>query len=521
MTINPQGPIQGRSAVPATPATPREDAPSGDVEISYNAQDKTVFEPGTTVIKGVQQAPTGPAVEKAVSLDQIEPQDGKYVFDKGDARFHQAVAFSAVAKTIEVFEGALGTKIKWAFDKPAEPKPPNNEGPGNGGNREPRDLTKLGVHGDFGEDFNAFYAREGGYDPWSGRTIDAGSVNFFHGQDKVTGETMYSADSGEVVSHECGHALLDAVRPGYFDTWSPDPPGFHESFGDMVGLFMTLLDDKSRAKIIEQTGGDLKKPNIAAATGEELGIGINHYVGQNVTGGDFVRNAINKFTWVDPKTLPQNPESPDQLGSECHSWGQLFTGTMYDVVATINDRNLQAGMTPDESLKATGEECLRMYANLMKTAPQGDFTYKDMAIAFVQADKQYNDGKNADILTSTFKARKILPEDFQPEDVPAKIYSSVPAQLSKIQVKLDGPEFGKFSGAKVVSVKEGPFQDAEEQKKVRENIERLIKEGQVLYTEPNQVVRPKDLFKKDGHPYMGVARWMDGEMTIERVKIAT
>jgi len=38
-------------------------------------------------------------------------------------------------------------------------------------------------------------------------------------------------------------------------------------------------------------------------------------------------------------------------------------------------------------------------------------------------------------------------------------------------------------------------------------------------TEPNQVVTPRDLFKPDGEPYIGVVRWQDGKMKLERVPI--
>lgn len=484
--INPLGNTQrALEALPAPPtpgnATPQ---PTGDVEFSYNPQDTMVMPPQTTVIHGVEK---GPSVEKAQLLGGKKPkaQDGKFVYEQKDPQFHQAVSLATVAKTIEIFEGAMGETFQWAFDRP-----------------------KIGIVADGGKDFNAYYSR------------DDASMNFFHDTDPVTKKTVFSADSGEVVAHETTHAILDGVHPEYFQTWSPDPAGFHEAFADVMAMLVSLVDDNTRAKVVEQTGGDLSKPNVAANLGEELGTAINHAVGENVTGGDYTRCAINKFTWQDPSTLPENG-GPDELGSESHSYSRLWTGAFYDTLKGMTERNMAEGQDANTALKSAAEENLKLYGGLMKTAPRGDFAYRDMAVSLVEADKQYNGGKATDLIVSVYKERKILPEDFDPSTVSRNIYTSTPADSRTIKVKIDGPEFGKFSGATLESASASPLaQDMQEKTRVQDNVQRLISQGRILYTEPHQAVKTKDLFDATGRPYVGVVRWENGQMTIERVKIA-
>ena len=95
---------------------------------------------------------------------------------------------------------------------------------------------------------------------------------------------------------------------------------------------------------------------------------------------------------------------------------------------------------------------------------------------------------------------------------------SAPQPRREMTVTLEGPEFGKFSGAEVTgTVSAGPsIQSGNPGQSLIDNMKMHIQNGSILYTEPNQKVEHKDLFDKDGRPYVGVVRWVDGKMTIER-----
>jgi hypothetical protein len=70
---------------------------------------------------------------------------------------------------------------------------------------------------DEGEDLNAYYDRQ--------------ALKFFHGW--AGGRTVYSGESPDVICHEQGHAILDALRPELFNAGTIEAAAFHESFGDL------------------------------------------------------------------------------------------------------------------------------------------------------------------------------------------------------------------------------------------------------------------------------------------------
>jgi len=87
-------------------------------------------------------------------------------------------------------------------------------------------------------------------------------------------------------------------------------------------------------------------------------------------------------------------------------------------------------------------------------------------------------------------------------------------------VSLDG-DFGMFSGAKVDTLVDADKMYASDSTRpeatdLKHDMKRLIDAGRILYTEPNQTLQTKDLFDKDGVPYAGVVRWIDGNMVIEK-----
>jgi len=436
--------------------------------------------------------------------------DGKFVFPDGDPNEVAAATFATVSKTVETFGQALGQPINFAFQ------------------------GKLGVVPDAGEDFNAYYAR------------DSQNVNFFHGTDPKTNQVIMSGASGEVVSHETGHAILDGLRPAYFSSWTPDVGAFHESFGDMMGICMSFQDPRAIDNVAQATGGDLSKENCIAQTGEQLGVAINDYLGQNATGGPYVRDAINSFKWADPSTLPQDG-GPDQLGSEVHSFSRLWTGAFYDILSAVQAQNMASGMDAKTALQATGQTAIQLLARCVQNAPQGDFTYRDMANAWVDAENKNDGGKLSAIMTKVFTDRGILGDQPTPPPAPAPTPDPTPdpnpappanshlftmtreglkpldSVTRQVNVRLSGPEYGIFNGAKVSTLVDndgGLSKDAEVTLRTQASLKKLIDAGRIRYTRPDEKISQKDMFDAKGSPFAGIVRWNNGEMTIERVKIA-
>jgi len=96
--------------------------------------------------------------------------------------------------------------------------------------------------------------------------------------------------------------------------------------------------------------------------------------------------------------------------------------------------------------------------------------------------------------------------------------------VRSLGVTLSGDDFGMFSGARVETQVDGSnplVKDADSQNRLKGNLKRLIAQGRILYTEPHQKLETKDYFDQNGQPYTGVVRWVDGQMTIERVPIVS
>ncbi|MEW6279292.1 MAG: hypothetical protein AB1758_11755 [Candidatus Eremiobacterota bacterium] len=475
---------QGSQAPARTPDEPR------DAVFSFNPQDPLVMAPTTERINGVSP---GPEVDKARLNGGLNANwEGNFVYGPSDHRHHSAVTFAAAAKTIEMFEQASGQPIRWAFGE-----------------------QKLDVVANGGEMLNAYYSR------------DDHSVNFFQHYDRILGRHVHSGDSGEVVAHELGHAILDGVRPDYFDAFSPDVAAFHESFGDMIGLCFALQDDRVVDRVAIETGGDLSKRNIASALGEELGVAINDEVGANRTGGNWTRNAVNNFTWADPSTLPWIG-GPDQLGAEPHDFSRLWTGAYYEILTNLVNQNKEAGMDNKAAIKQAGQEGLKLLVNLMKEAPHGEFVYREMAQAFVESDRKHNNGQHAALIESVMKKRLILPTEAPPPPPPTRPVGLVEDEsegpVRNVGLTLTGSRFGMFSGARVsipVDAGQALLKSAEVRERTENALERYIAEGRIRYNDPNyQMKLPQDGFDPQGRPYIGAVVWENGQMRIERLKIA-
>ena len=172
-----------------------------------------------------------------------------------------------------------------------------------------------------GRDLNAFYDRK--------------ALQFFYDTDKVTGRTVYAAESLDVVAHEAGHAVLDTYQPGYWATPDPETAAFHESFADCSSLLVTLTDPAVRRAFLGETASRARGSNLVSKLAEALGRAIHDNYGPGaVSDPTRLRDANNSFRYADPGALPAG--APDEsLASEPHSFSRVFTGAFYDVLVWL------------------------------------------------------------------------------------------------------------------------------------------------------------------------------------------
>ncbi|MEW6600712.1 MAG: hypothetical protein AB1499_07055, partial [Nitrospirota bacterium] len=125
-----------------------------------------------------------------------------------DYRFHAQNVYALVMKTLARFEHALGRRVGWSFRT---------------------HQLKIAPHGML--DANAFYA------PGQEGLV----FGYFPG---LTGKTVYTCLSHDVVVHETAHALIDALRERYLDPSSPDQAAFHEGFADVIALLSVFAQEE-------------------------------------------------------------------------------------------------------------------------------------------------------------------------------------------------------------------------------------------------------------------------------------
>lgn len=199
---------------------------------------------------------------------------------------------------------------------------------------------------DAGDDLNAYYDRRG--------------LNFFHRQ--VRGETLFSGESADVLCHELGHAVLDAIKPELWNTATAEAAAFHESFGDMSAILSNLQLESVRREALTETGGRLYQSSRLSRLAEQLGWGIRQAMPDQAD-PDCLRNAVNRFFYRDPNTLP--PSAPaSSLSSEPHSFSRVFTGAFFEGLA-----GLLSSTADQAELLAASETAAKMLVSGILASP--------------------------------------------------------------------------------------------------------------------------------------------------------
>jgi hypothetical protein len=209
---------------------------------------------------------------------------GDFIETPGTPAFDAVHAFSVVRQTLTMYQRALGgAALPWQWNGAANTDP-------------------LSVYPHAGETPNAYYSR----------TEKALKFFWF----TPTGQpTVFTCRSFDIVSHETGHAVLDALKPGWLTFGNPPQTGgLHESFGDLTAIFLCLSQMDQVEAVIAQTKSDLHDKTFLADLAEQFGLALGRPNG--------LRNADNNLKL-------------SEVGTEVHALSQVFTGGVYDILADI------------------------------------------------------------------------------------------------------------------------------------------------------------------------------------------
>jgi len=250
-------------------------------------------DPGSVVPPQVppepRPVPNLSAAPLALTIAGTAPSPAEYPVSSASFRFWSAA--EAAARGASLWRSILPSNVQWYTGR------------------------TLNMLLDEGEDLNAYYDRR--------------ALNFFHGI--AGGRTVYSGESPDVVCHEQGHAILDAIKPELFNAGSNEVAAFHEAFGDMSAILAALQVQSMREAVLQETGGDLSRSSRLSRLAEQLGWAIRQGYPTAVD-PDCLRNAANNFFYVNPDTLPPSGTA-SALSSEPHSFSRVFSGAFLEAIA--------------------------------------------------------------------------------------------------------------------------------------------------------------------------------------------
>jgi hypothetical protein len=285
-------------------------------------------------------------------------------------QYHQLSVWATVQNTLDFFESsfALGRRISWAFE----------------GNR-----LILVPHAGYGE--NAYYDRA------------SKSLQFYWFESEKG--RVYTCLSSDIVNHEFGHAVLDGLRPYFYETVGSQAAAFHEFIGDLTAILMAFRNNAFRARVLKESNGDLSTDNLLTGLAEQFG--------EAVSGTPYLRSALNK-------------ETMEKLAGtfEPHALSEVMTGTMFDILMRVFAQHRESelkrykagGSSKPSDIRALADTVPRMQMLAIQPLdllPPCGVTFRDYALAVLRAEQVANptdpSGYRA-LMLDCFIARGVLAE---------------------------------------------------------------------------------------------------------------
>lgn len=280
------------------------------------------------------------------------------VYKRATAKFRYWACSDSLRRSSDTWGAILGGAVAW--------------NPAIGGPALPINL-------DAGEDLNAYY--------------DRSSLTFFHGV--AGGRTVYSGESPDVVCHEFGHAVLDAIRPELWDVAGFEAGAFHESFGDISAILSALSLPTLRARVLAETNGNLFRSSSLSRLAEQLGWAIRTGY-PDLVDPDCLRNASNSFRYLPSSQLPSSGAA-SVLSQEPHSLSRVFTAGFLGSLAGVFASGADQG---EAGLLAAAESMGRILVGAVRSTPIVDRYFPALAAHMVAVGQHVSDAHAVAIRTA-------------------------------------------------------------------------------------------------------------------------
>lgn len=322
-----------------------------------------------------------------VRLDdsRIAMQDGLEP-SESDPRFHQQMVYAVAMRVLENFDVALGRRVYFRKRRALRILPHALQIP------------------------NAFYHREllallFGYFRAAKAPVTVG----------VPEQGIFACLSHDIIAHETTHALVDRLRPLFFEPSNRDVAAFHEGFSDVVAILQHFSFPEILRDTIQETRGDLRTPSPMIELAKEFGFAAGS--------GQALRRAFDE---PDPKLY--------ETVSEPHARGSLLLAAVFEAFFVTYQRRIRdlqriatggTGRLPEGDLHPdlvnriaaeavkTAQAILTMSIRAFEYLPPVDVTFGDYLRAVVTGDFELFPrdelGQRA-ALIAAFQARGIYPD---------------------------------------------------------------------------------------------------------------
>lgn len=252
----------------------------------------------------------------------------------------------------------------------------------------------LKVYPAAGAEMNAYYDRR--------------SLVFYYYNFK--GKNVYFSESSDIITHELGHAMLDAMRPDFWSVQALEIWSFHEAFSDIVAMFNLMNYEVVLKRMLEETNGNLRNSNSASRLAEEVGVLIRNVTKDSSYLPHALRDpAVEVFKYEDPSSLPGEAKN-NRLAAECHSFGRVFSNAWYEIFVRIFDYHVFIGNEKMSALKNARDFSFSIMLQAIPNTARTVKYYASVAKSMIIVAKSKNP-EFAKIMKDVFVEWKILGEE--------------------------------------------------------------------------------------------------------------
>lgn len=303
-----------------------------------------------------------------------------------DAGFRAQNVYAIAARTLDVFESALGRPVPWAFGSPQLYLVPT---------------AFCEANAYYSPDDNALYF---GYFPPGNKK-----------------KTILTCLAHDIVAHETAHAVLDGLRGRFLAPGLPDQAAFHEGFADIVALLSLLSVKETTAALLSRRSG--QRIEKEALTPDSLTKSVLLTIGKQF--GDALHmnrgGGLRRSVGLTPMKKWLNPARADW--QEPHRRGEVLVAAVMQTLVRMWTHRIEPLVSADgtvdraraaEEGATAARHLLVMTIRAIDYCPSIEFEFNDFLVAILTADADVSPDDE-------FEYRKAVTEAFGSFGIVGKI----------------------------------------------------------------------------------------------------